>query len=349
MGHMHELPIPAFYDPANARRWEYVPDAALLLQHAVDWRARHALRPAADDLRRVHLVLIDLQKDFCFPQGTLYVGGRSGTGALDDNDRIARFIYRNLGALTEVSCTMDAHRPHQIFSPAFWVGPDGAPPPPNREVTARDIRDAALLPNPALADALAHGHYDWLVRQCIDYCEQLEARGRYRLHLWPPHCLVGSEGHALAGVIEEARLFHAYARTARAWVELKGSTPLTENYSALGPEVEFTHDGHSLAPPQTGFLDTLLEADAVLIAGQASSHCVKATIDDLLTRIEPALARKVYILRDCMSAVTVPGDGPGGFAFDFTDAAEAALDRFADAGMHVVESIQPMAEWLILE
>ena len=58
---------------------------------------------------------------------------------------------------------------------------------------------------------------------------------------------------------------------------------------------------------------------------------------------DPALARKVYVA-DCMSAVTVP-DGKGGFAVDFTADAEAALQRFAAAGMHIVKSTDPMASW----
>ncbi len=69
-------------------------------------------------------------------------------------------------------------------------------------------------------------------------------------------------------------------------------------------------------------MQTLLAADAVVIAGQAASHCVKSTIDDLLDEIvaqDPALANKVYLVTDCMSAVTVP-DGKGGFAADFTGA-----------------------------
>ena len=43
-----------------------------------------------------------------------------------------------------------------------------------------------------------------------------------------------------------------------------------------------------------------------------------------------------------MSAVTVP-DGQGGFVADFTDEAERALQRFADAGMHLVRSTDPIA------
>jgi len=56
------------------------------------------------------------------------------------------------------------------------------------------------------------------------------------------------------------------------------------------------------------------------------------------------LARKVYVLEDCMSSVTVP-DGKGGFAADFTVQAAHALERFREAGMHVVRSTDPMDAW----
>jgi nicotinamidase-related amidase len=148
------------------------------------------------------------------------------------------------------------------------------------------------------------------------------------------------------GAVHEARLLHAYTRGARSWIEVKGTHPLTEFYSALAPEVSTRHDGHILAERSSRFLNTLLEYDAVVIAGQAASHCVKSTIEDLLTRIEPELARKVYILKDCMSAVAVPDPGrPGEFVFDFTAQAEEALRKFANAGMHVVSSTTPLADW----
>ena len=85
----------------------------------------------------------------------------------------------------------------------------------------------------------------------------------------------------------------------------------------------------------------------MLIAGQAASHCVRSTIDDLLSELEEELVRKVYILRDCMSSVVVPDpEHEGEHLFDFTPNAEEALERFRDAGMHVVESTRPMDEWL---
>ncbi|MEZ4401141.1 MAG: nicotinamidase [Kofleriaceae bacterium] len=341
------LPLPSHYQPADAGRWGYRPDEAALAASAATWRADHGVRPAAADERRVHLLLIDVQKDFCFPEGSLYVGGRSGTGAVDDSRRIAEFVYRNLASLTDITATMDTHFAFQIFSPSFWL--DGADQPltAHRVVTSAQLAAGEVRPNPAVAKWLCGGNYAWLTRQVRFYCEELERAGKYQLYLWPPHCLLGSDGHALAGVVHAARLFHAFVRGAQSWVEVKGGNPLTENYSVLRPEVLDRFDGQPLAQRNTQFVKTLLGADAVVIAGQAASHCVKSTIDDLLAEIvatDPALARKIYLLTDCMSAVTVP-DGAGGFAVDFTDQAAAALQRFADAGMHLVRSTDPLDAW----
>jgi len=334
---------PSFYDPKNAASWAYRPDVARVAAEA----AAAKVRPSAADERRVHLLLIDVQKDFCFPEGSLYVAGRSGTGAVDDSRRIADFIYGNLGAITDITTTLDTHLAYQIFFPSFWVDRDGAPLQPFRTVTADQIAAGDARPSPAMAKWLCNGNYTWLCKQVLFYCQELERAGtasgspagdKYQLYLWPPHCMLGSDGHALAGVIHEARLFHAYARTAQSHVEVKGGNPLTENYSVLRPEVLSRFDGAALAQRNTQFLHTLLSADAVYIAGQAASHCVKSTIDDLLGEIaaqDPSLAKKVYLLTDCMSAVVAPGA-------DFTAQADAALQKFADAGMNLVTSKEPI-------
>ena len=346
---VRELPVPEFYDADRARQWSYAPDQQALFLVAQAWRREHAIRPSATDRKKIQLLLIDLQKDFCFPQGSLYVGGRSGTGAMDDSDRIARFIYRNLELITDITCTLDTHFPFQIFSPSFWLDEEGRAPAPHQEITVERIRAGQVRPNPDVAWWVSNGDTEWLRRQVEFYCQELEKAGKYKLYLWPPHCILGSDGHPLAGVIHEARMFHAWARGARGWIESKGDHPLTENYSVLAPEVLIRFDGRPLAERNYKFLQTLLRSDAVIIAGQAASHCVKNTIDDLLGEIvtsEEALARKIYILRDCMSSVAVPDpQAAGGYLFDFTPQAEEALDRFAAAGMHVVSSADPIAEW----
>jgi nicotinamidase-related amidase len=324
-----------------------VPDQQALADAAPEWRRDHDVRPSAADEVKVHLLLIDVQKDFCFPEGTLYVGGRTGTGAIDDSRRIAEFIYRNLDRITDVTTTMDTHFAYQIFSPAFWVDDSGENPAPHTVVTLEDVMKGRMRPNPMVAKWLCRGNYSWLTKQVQHYCRELEKAGKYQLYLWPPHCVLGSAGHSLVGVIHEARMTHSLVRGAQSWVEVKGGNPLTENYSVLRPEVLTRHDGGPLAQRNTQFLERLLAADALVIAGQAASHCVKSSIDDLLDEIvssDPGLARKVYVMTDCMSSVAVP-DGNGGFVADFTEEADKAQQRFADAGMHLVRSTDPIESW----
>lgn len=343
------MELPAHYEPANARRFGYRPDAQALFDAATLARREFHLLPSSSDPRRTHLLLIDAQRDFCFPEGTLYVGGRDGGGALEDNDRIARFIYGNLGAISEITCTLDSHVPFQIFFAPFWVDRHGVPLAPHRTIVAEEIRTGHVRPHPNVVDAVGAPDAGWLTKQAIFYCEELAKAGKHVLYLWPPHCLIGGDGHALAGVIQEARLFHAYARSARNGVEIKGLHALSENYSVFSPEVLFTHDRASLATPNEALIDRLLQEDRLVIAGQASSHCVKSSIDDLLSSIEQrdkGLARRIYILEDAMSAVAVADPSkPGAFLADFTDAARAALGRFADAGMHIVKTTTPISEW----
>jgi len=344
------LPTPEFFDELHAREWSYAPDQQALFEQSVAWRREHELTPAAQDASRVELLLIDVQKDFCFPEGSLYVGGRGGDGALDDNARLARFIYSNLSGLTDITCTLDTHYPFQIFFPAFWRDRAGAPLGPHREIHAEEIRAGDVVPNPDVTPWVAEGDADWLRKQVEFYCDELERAGKYTLYLWPPHCLLGSAGHGLAGVVHEARIFHAFARSAASRIEVKGGHPLTENYSVLSPEVLRRHDGGPpLAERNLRLGRRLLEADKLVVAGQAASHCVRSSIDDLLDRIreeDPGLAGKVYVLRDCMSSVAVPDpERDGEFLFDFTPQAEAALERYAEAGMHLVDSTLPIHEW----
>ncbi len=344
-----ELPVPPFYDPRHAGEWAHRPDAGALLTAAESWRELHRVRPAGLDAQRTLLLLVDEQKDFCLPEGALFVAGRSGRGAVEDSDRIARFLYRNLGWITEVVCTLDTHLPHQIFFPFFWRDAQGHHPAPHREVTAEALKNGELEPNPCIAGSCADGDTVWLRRYAEHYCESLEKAGKYRLYLWPFHCLLGSAGHDLVGVVEEARLFHSFCRLAHDGLESKGMYPLTENYSALSTEVLESQDGRPVGARNGALIDRLLAADRLIVAGQAASHCVRSTLDDLLAEIErrdTALAEKVVVLADCMSAVVVSDPArPGETAFDFTPQAEAVLARCRAAGMRVVSSETPAAEW----
>ena len=220
-------------------------------------------------------------------------------------------------------------------------------PPPNTTISSRELEQGLYRPNPNMVPLVDAPDLEWLERQVLDYCRRLEQSGRHQLFLWPPHCLVGSPGHSLVGVIDEARLFHCFARDADSVFVTKGEALLTENYSVLAPEVELAHDGSRLGTRDQQLVDRLLAADRLIVAGQAASHCVAETVFDLLATIEqrdPALAGKVYLLQDCMSAVTISGPD-GSLLADFSPAAEEMFERARQAGMHVVPSTVPMAQW----
>ncbi len=340
------LPIPQHFDASNAEVWGYTPNTSALFNAGKDWAKQYQIQPAAADIRKIVLCLIDGQGDFTHPDGTLYVGGRSGRGAIEDSVRSAEFIYRNAAFITNITPTLDTHVPLMIFFSSFWLDSEGQHPAEHTVIEVADVIAGRYVPDPAAA-FLANGNYPWLVKYVQHYCQQLHDAGKYTLYIWPFHCQLGSVGHTLCGVLEEAIKFHAFARATQVVPEIKGMNALTENYSVLGPEVETSHDGRAIGQKNTHFIDTLLEADHVIFMGQAASHCVKSSIDDFLDQImakDPSLTSKVYVVRDCMSAVAVP-DGAGGFLADFTDEAEAALKRFEDAGMHVVDSTTPLPDW----
>ncbi len=337
---MAELPIPDHFDSERVGEVWRVPYEERA-REAEEWAARHGVRQAADDDPRVCLLLVDVQNTFCAPGYELFVGGRSGTGAVDDNRRLCAFLYRNLGTITRVVASLDSHRALQVFHAAWVVDAEGNHPAPYTLISAADVEEGRWRVAPALARALGLDE-DYFRRHLLHYTRRLAETGKYELTVWPYHALLGGIGHALVSAVEEAVFFHGLARGSDPCFVTKGRHPLTEHYSMLGPEVTEGPDGDALEGKDEALIELLLGFDAVVVAGQAKSHCLAWTIDDLLAHPgarEQALAERTYLLEDCTSPVVVPGQ------VDYSDDADAAFARYAAAGMHVVRSTDPLESW----
>ena len=336
------LPLPPFFDPAAVSRVYRVPYQQRAAQ-AREWAVAHGIHPAGEEARRVALLLVDVQNTFCLPEFELFVGGRSGRGATGDCERIAAFLYRHLDRITQVVVTLDTHTAAQIFHPLFWVGLDGTHPPPHTVITLADVESGTWRVNPALAPAVAPRAGFDVAAWGRHYARRLAAGGKCPLVVWPYHSMVGGIGHAMVSAVEEAVFFHAIARQSPTRAEVKGQNPLTENYSVLRPEVMEDESGAPIDSPNRALVEHLLSFDTVIVAGEAKSHCVEWTVEDLLAEIrarDARLAKRIVLLDDCSSPVVVPG------VVDFTDAAEAAYARFAAAGMRRVLSTDPAESWL---
>jgi len=335
-----EFPVPPHFDPDRVGEVWRVPYEGRA-REAAHWAEQHKIRPAADDRIRICVVAVDVQNTFCIPGHELYVGGRSGTGAVDDNRRLCEFIYRNIGVITAICPTMDTHHAMQIFHAIYLVDDKGEHPAPFTLVSGEDVRKGTWRFNPALSHGLQVDE-DYGRRQLMHYTHTLKKSGKYDLTIWPYHAMLGGIGHALVSAVEEAIFFHGMARYSQPDFHVKGDNPFTEHYSVIGPEVLEGPEGEPIARKSDKFFKKLEQFDAVLIAGQAKSHCVAWTIDDLLQEVlakDRSLVEKAYLLEDCTSPVVVPG------VIDYSDQADAAFRRFADAGMHVVRSTDPIDSW----
>jgi len=133
------------------------------------------------------------------------------------------------------------------------------------------------------------------------YTSMLERKGKFQLVVWPEHCIIGSRGHSVVPVINDALQRWAERSKRAVTYVMKGQNLRTEMYSALMAEVEDPSD------PNTAINDELLNmlkiSDRVLVCGQAMSHCVNYTMRDLIDHWGKDLS-KLVLLKDGCSPVT---------------------------------------------
>jgi nicotinamidase-related amidase len=345
------LPIPSIYDPGKVERvWRV--DYDRVQNEGKAWARTHGISRASSDRVRVGMLLIDVQDTFCNPEGELYVGGKDGRAAVEDNQRLCEYLYRNMAQITKVHTTMDTHRLWQIFHPLFWVDAEGKNPPGFTMITHADVKAGKYRVNPDAVGPLGGSDYMALQHHVDWYTAQLERDGRYVLMVWPYHAMLGGLGHIIVPSVHEAICFIDAARSSQSGPEIKGGHQLTEYYSVLGPEVVSTgvpkkgSPGELVETPLANagrnftFIDHLLDYDVLVVTGQALSHCVLWTLRDLQSEIaarDPGLAKKVHIVRDCSSSIWTPD-------YDFGPQTERELESLAASGMRIVTTATPIAE-----
>jgi nicotinamidase-related amidase len=328
----------SYFKPDDFSRL-YLERADEVAKAARAWRSRypHANAPSIQrSSPKIAALGIDCQNAFTLPSASLYV-----PGAENDMMRAAQWIYRNTHQISKLFLSLDTHTMNQVFHPDFWENPHGRRPDPFTIITASQIREGEWRPR-----ANQHTFFNLKVAM-IDYCEQLERSGKYLLTIWPYHALLGGASHAVNAGLMEACMFHSVARSVDPEFVLKGRSQFTENYSIFSPEVLSLSDGVVGAGRGVGVglinndLVSLLKSyDRVYVFGEASSHCVMASLYDLINPLNDRNSHldKIYILEDAMSPVPPPPMAPLPDALNFPMVAKQALADFADAGMHIVKT-----------
>lgn len=280
--------------------------------------------------REIQLLVIDPQNDFCdLPESHRPIDPVTGeraapalpvTGAHADMQRLAGLVRGSSTGLTGVTITLDSHNRLHIAHPTFWERSDGSPVQPFTAITAPQVRAGEFRPRAAQAATRA-----------LAYLDALDARGRYTLMVWPVHCEIGSWGHNVHADLRAAYNLWETKQLQVVRKVSKGSNLWTEHYSALQAEVPDGDDPDTLLNrPLLAALDT---ADLLIVAGEASSHCVKATTENIVANLPSGRPERVVLLTDCMSPV-------GGFAAQH----EAFFAEMRDRGVQLATAADVLPE-----
>lgn len=303
---------PQFYD-ARRTGTIFYPDKAAIAEQAMAAK----LPPASADKIKTQLLIVDMQVDFCHTVGTLYV-----PGAQEDLQRLIKFIYRRAEQITHITCSLDSHLPLQIFHPSWWVDSEGNHPPPFTVITHEAVINGKWRP---LLEP------EW----SVEYTHRLEEQAKKEHTIWPYHCLTGSIGQALDPELFSAILWHALARKSQPTWWTKGSIPKTEHYSIVQPEIPVP--GHPQGSKSQDFLNMIKSADHVLIAGEAESHCVLETLEDLVSEFkdQPEILQRLVVLQDCTSPIQHA-------EIDYEAITHKRFDEFAEMGVLFIDSTDPL-------
>ncbi len=255
---------------------------------------------------KVHLVGVDPQNDFMgnddgSPLSEKLEGGGTRTaslavkGAVGDMRRAAAMIRRLGPKIADMHVTLDSHHTMHIAHPDMWIGADGKPPGPFTIITKADVRDRIWRArNPEHQQRMAA------------YVAALEDSGKFLHCIWPPHCRIGTWGHNVYSELEAALTEWERSYMGVVNYVTKGSAVWTEHFGAVMAQVPDPKD------PSTqlngDFIKTLQEADLIGFYGEAKSHCVKTTFEQVVEYIGDEHVRKLVLITDCMSPVpAAPG------------------------------------------
>ncbi len=232
--------------------------------------------------KKVALLIIDMQRDFCAPTGALFV-----PGAVEDCQRLSKWILDNKDEIDHISCSLDAHHINDIAHPSYWKNKEGKNPAPFTQIKSVDVENGtwfAIRPQWAL-----------------HYLKELENQGEYVHIVWPEHCLIASENFSMDEMVFDSLKTWSRGGKTIKFIN-KGECTESEHFGIFESQVPIPNI------PSTQYnlplQKKLEEHDVIYIAGQARNFCVANSLKQLINKA-PGLGKKIIILDDCTS--NVPG------------------------------------------
>jgi nicotinamidase-related amidase len=255
------------------------------------------------------LLIIDPQNDFMDIAGAAL----PVPGAAADMERLARWLGTSGERVKSVTVTLDSHASVGIERTTFWVDAQGTAVAPFTTITAADLRCGKYRARHAQRQA-----------QAMAYVDALEGTGHFQLTAWPVHCVTATWGHGIYAPLAQSIAQWEMETGGTCLKVLKGMNPLTEQYSAFRAEVPRSDDASTQL--NQGLLHRLAKGiGPLLVAGEAQSHCVAASVQDMMAHLPTPRLSQIILLSDCMSPVS-------GFESD----ASRWMEQARSAGLQVL-------------
>ncbi|SMY34352.1 hypothetical protein [Photobacterium andalusiense] len=232
----------------------------------------------------------------------------------EDAQRLARFIHNQQTSINNIVVTLDSHHEYDIAHSIYWQNKLGQHPAPFTLISYQDIVDG--LWQPTDLEQLNH---------VLEYTQSLEQTGKYSLIIWPTHCVTDSVGHTVVAPIQTAiENWEKQKNTSRHTIS-KGENPHTEHYGGCEAEYPLHDDIKTQFDPQLTAL--VIHSDRVFISGQALSHCVASTVEQMVDKLPRDDIRKLTLLIDTTSAVA-----------GFEKQAQAFVERMLALGVNIANT-----------
>ena len=285
----------------------------------------------------IQLLCIDPQNSFAHvvpadQQQLKHDGELCVPGAWQDMERVANLVDRIGDKISDITISLDSHSQLHIAHPLWFKDAKGNHPQPFTLMREENgVIVGSVLGSSGIVDI---GEFQTVrpsfYKRTLEYLKALKTGNRYPHCIWPPHCIIGSPGH---NVVEP--LLNSLLNWERKYVGLvnkvtKGSNIYVEHFSAVKAEVTDPNDPTTQL--NTDFINILMEADEVLLAGEARSHCLANTVRDIANNFaDDSFIKKCTLLTDCTS------DVPG-----FESYGESFVKEMSARGMKSVKSTEYM-------
>ena len=281
----------------------------------------------------VHLLLVDPLGSFCNEvpaeeQQVVHDGELCVPGAAQDMERVATLI-EDPNLFDKIWVFRDQHPWLHISHPCWFYTENLEFPDPFTTISLEAPKKGYALADYKILGTAVSGeetyysvdpeYHHWTVRYLQQVAKRVNKEGHPPHTIWPPHCLDGTPGAMVVPCVANALLeWSETRRKVVSWIP-KGQCPFVESHSGIEPVVPYPKFGMSTGwinmrqDMVTFLLSEMHNADIVVVAGEAATHCVPATLDDIVAAFEEQgvamnFAQKCVLLTDAMS--NVPGFEP---------------------------------------